>query len=248
MKCSRGVEVLSGGTNHALARVMLTMDVSGRQVDMVKTFESLALPADAAKSSNDHPAKLVVDACRILKDMPDLIIGLKNVKNVRYIDLSAEELREIHDEFNAKTDFCWNVLICLHGCMHAFAQVAKRKTCKLKGELKDRLSDWMERVATAYNGEPELDTVTNAARIEDLKFGLAAVVRCAVNNGDRTCGVAWYRPEVRPDPTDWQQAEIALGKVRAVRRLTAARRLSLGVWEAGHVVRTYEEMRTADRH
>ncbi|EZG68853.1 hypothetical protein GNI_061210 [Gregarina niphandrodes] len=246
MQCSRGVKVLSGAKTQALARVMITMDVSGENVDMVKAFESLALPDDAAKPSDDHPARLVVEACRILKDMPDMVIGLKNVG---YVDLSAEELKEVHNEFNANNDFCWNVLISLHGCLCAFAQVAKRKSCELKDELKDRLNDWVERVAIAYYENkivPEAQFETNAARIEDLEFGFSVVTRCAINGGDRTSSVAWYRPGVCPDAAAWTKAKTALSEIEAVKRPTVARRSENCVWEAAHLGQTYEEMRVLD--
>ncbi|EZG68909.1 hypothetical protein GNI_060890 [Gregarina niphandrodes] len=240
MKCLRGVKVPSGAKAQALARVIVTINVYGKWVDMVKAFESLALTDDDASSGDaDYEkdgARLLVDACKILKGMPDMVIGLENVEHV---DLPYEELRTLHQGVHAEKNLLWNLLRSITGCLDAFAQVARLETCELPSELKGRLHDWMERMKNPYC---RVFQETEAGRIQDLKFGFSELVRCPIKNWLKTCSIPSYEPEVHPDPDAWTKAETALNRVMPTTRIVEAYRTKNGAWDAEPMRGIYEEI------
>ncbi|EZG68680.1 hypothetical protein GNI_061680 [Gregarina niphandrodes] len=108
----------------------MTFGVNDKRVDFVQAFQSL--PVDG------NLGRLLVDACRLFEDMPDVVVGLENEV---HDDLSDEALKELHAEFNAGTDFCFHVLKTVRDCAFVLDQVM----CEQFTKHDARLIRWLDR-------------------------------------------------------------------------------------------------------
>ncbi|EZG43436.1 hypothetical protein GNI_172150 [Gregarina niphandrodes] len=151
-----------------LASAILTCDVNGRPVDMVKAFKSLE-PWDTVST-------VMVYGFNLLDQVPDLVVGLPGVEHV---DLSTEELKELHEEIRTNTQLRGGILKTESECLHAIAQVCQRHptTCGASAEIGQAISKWVEGIRTLGKTGCCTYPETDATKIEDLEFMLIALFR-----------------------------------------------------------------------
>ncbi|EZG82434.1 hypothetical protein GNI_016590 [Gregarina niphandrodes] len=236
MRCLRNVNALSGATREALARVIMTFEVNGKYADLVETFGSAGLWNEASKTLDEFD-ELVVDGCGILMDMPDMVVGLKNVDHVQ---LSTEELEELHAAFGRRREFRAHVLVALGDCLCAFAEVARQHPDAMPEAMRDRVRAFANALDSHGLGDLPKAALSSehATRVEDQKFVLRRLVRCPVEAEKhvKTCSVPTYVASASEMILDeWTKAEAILSNPVPQGSVCVAEKMN-NTWVANEVI------------
>ncbi|EZG43435.1 hypothetical protein GNI_172140 [Gregarina niphandrodes] len=154
------------GTSALLSSAILTCEVDGEPVDMVKALASL--------SPCNRRTKLMVKGFKLLEQVPDLVIGNPDVEHV---ELSTEKLEALEADVLKNSSLCHEILSAVARSLHAIGQVAQihPETCGVSKELGNSIRRWVH-----YHGRWDEHITfppTKATRIEDLKFFLGLLIR-----------------------------------------------------------------------
>ncbi|EZG43319.1 hypothetical protein GNI_176760 [Gregarina niphandrodes] len=163
-------------TRALLASAVLTFEVDGKPVDMVKALGSL--------NKWDDLSAAIQSGCKLLSHVPDVVIGLPGVEHV---DLSTEKLDALHKELQTNKQLFTRTIVAVSHCLFAIAKVIRvhPKTCGVPKGLQDAILAWVARFQQrAQDVEPSGSgsrycpyAPTSATRIQDLKFFLISVYR-----------------------------------------------------------------------
>ncbi|EZG55051.1 hypothetical protein GNI_119200 [Gregarina niphandrodes] len=191
-----------------LVGAVLTCEVGGKRVDMVKALESL--------KPWDEMSEVMGAGFKLIAQVPDLVVGLPGEVHE---ELSKAELNALHAAVLFDRRLRAVIIVAGSHCLYALEQViqAHPDTCGITPELGHAIREWVtafrNRVGPAYHPYP----ATDATRVADLKFFLLRLSRVSVRNIKHfnTCTIPILQP-CNPDavlPDVWQRAQAELGSV-----------------------------------